>query len=131
MPVRQNYYALFPGLMLLILAGSVSAEIAPDRDTSIVDFTFGIALLLAVWSIARGTPLFALGWVLVAAEFAFVIAWYLSGAMVFRYLELTVALVFFSATSFIAARDVLFGGTIDMNEPDADSSVKMILEWST
>ena len=115
MLIRQNYYLLFPGLMILILAGSASAEIIPEEDTPIIDLAFALALLLGVWGMVHNRAAFVLGWVLVVGESGLALAAYLSGDVTFRYLELVLALVFFSISSFITARDALLGGTIDMN----------------
>ena len=114
--VRQyKYVLLLGGLLFMLMGGSIASE-NPHVDTRVaVDVTLVGVIILGVWSLVDSKAAFITGWILAVLTVALTVSAYATGLLILQYLTLTAVLVFLCLACIIAAYDVLFGGSIDIN----------------
>jgi hypothetical protein len=117
-PVSQtsNFIHLTVGLVLLLLAGAVVDHFPGTLGPRIVQAATVGVLALGVWGFRATAMRFRTGVFFVIAVLLLVLVGITMDRAGLRYMHLLVLLCFFIWTAWLAARQVLFTGSIDGNK---------------
>ena len=113
---KNNFYYLTVGLVLLLLVAALVEQYPGTLAPSIVQASTVAMLAIGVWGFRTSKMRFRTGIVFVVAVLLLVIAGVFLNFSGLRYTHLLLLLAFFIWTSWLAARQVLFTGSIDGNK---------------
>jgi voltage-gated potassium channel len=113
---KNNFYYLTVGLVLLLLVAAVVEQYPWALATHIVQASTVVMLAMGVWGFRATRMRFRTGVVFVMAVLLLVIAGTFLDYSGLRYTHLLLLLAYFIWTCWVAARQVLFTGTIDGNK---------------
>lgn len=113
---QNNFIFLTVGLVLLLLAGAVVDHFPGTMGTRVVQASTMVVLALGVWGFRATESRFRAGIVFVVSVLLLIIAGIVLDRAGLRYTHLLVLMCFFVWTAWLAARQVLFTGTIDGNK---------------
>jgi hypothetical protein len=113
---KNNFIFLLFGLVFFLLLGAIVKQIQTDIGQVVVRSSSVVMLALGVWSFKETRHRFwgAIG--VLAAILAVVVIELILDIAGLRYTHLMLMLVFFIWTTWLAARQVLFTGSIDDNK---------------
>jgi len=112
---RYNYVLLLGGLLFMLLGTSIGVEFPNLNAKIVMDTTLFGVFILGIWSLVHSKTAFIVGWILAGITLCLVVAAHTTDIPLLQHLALSAVLVFFLLSCSIAARDVLFGGPIDIN----------------
>lgn len=113
---ENNFTYLTVALLLLLLAGAVVDQFFGGAGEGFLEAATVLSLAVGVWSIRSERLWFHTGIGLVAGLLSVAGAIMLLDIAGLQYIHLAIMLVFFIFTVWLAARQVLFSGQIDVNE---------------
>ena len=113
---KNNFIFLLFGLVFFLLLGAIVKQMQTDIGQVVVRSSTVVVLALGVWSFKEARHRFWGAIVVLAAMFAVVVISLILETAGLRYTHLLLMLGFFIWTTWLAARHVLFTGTIDDNK---------------
>jgi voltage-gated potassium channel Kch len=113
---NNNFIYLTAGLVLMLLAGAVVEHFPGTMGPRMVQASTVVVLALGVWGFRTTAVRFRAGAVFVITVLLLVLAGIVIDLSGLRYFHLLVLLFFFIWTAWVAARQVLFTGSIDGNK---------------
>lgn len=113
---KNNFIYLTVGLVVLLLAGALVDKMPGTIGPRVVQSSTVGVLALGVWGFRRTASRFRAGIVFVVAVLLLTFAGLILDRAGLRYTHLLVLLSFFIWTTWLAARQVLFTGSIDGNK---------------
>ncbi len=112
---ENNFVYLTVALALLLLASAILDQTATDPGPSLEALTI-LVLGAGVWTVRTQRRWFHTGVGFIIAVLLIVVAGVILDMAGLRYLHLGIMLVFFSLSTWLAARQVLLSGPIDLNK---------------
>lgn len=113
---RDNFMHLTVVLIVLLFSIALADQFASAAAQFVVQAVTLVALSVAVWSIHSKRSWYRTRVGFIAAIFLIAVLGIVLDRAGLHYAYLTIMLVFFSLTAWIAARQVLFTGAIDQNK---------------
>lgn len=113
---QNNFLYLTAGLVLMLLAGAVVEHFPGTLGPRVVQASTVVVLALGVWGFRATAPRFRTGIIFVVAVLLLMFSGIILDLAGLRYTHLLVLLGFFIWTAWLAARQVLFTGSIDGNK---------------
>ncbi|MFV2056824.1 MAG: potassium channel family protein [Thiohalomonadales bacterium] len=113
---NNNFFYLAAALIFLLLASSVVDQFTGGYGQRLVQGVIVFCLLIALWSLKLQGSWMRAGLFVIVLLISIVIGSYLLDVAGLDYLNLLTMLIFFVATTYLAARQVLFTGSIDGNK---------------
>jgi voltage-gated potassium channel len=111
-----NFHYLLTSMIVLMFASPVLREYSSLDHPALLEAIFVTALFLGVLSLTSEKRAFLAGLVVAGAVILFAVLSFFSGLVLFRYLMLGAALVFFLQTIVYSSRQVFLAGTVDLNK---------------
>lgn len=113
---HANYIYLLSGLSILLLFGPVTDQFLPRiASQTITTLSFAGALMICVWSLARSRAVFRFGLGLAIAVCVVSVVDIAAPTLDLRLISLFLLLAFLALSIWYSARDVIFGGGVDVN----------------
>lgn len=113
---QNNFIFLLISLVLFLLLGAVVGQMQTDMGQLVVTSSTIVMLAVGIWSFKETKHWFLAGLGILAAIIVVVVIGFILESAGFRYIHLLLMLVFYIWTTWLAARQVLFTGTIDDNK---------------
>ena len=113
---QNNFVFLLFSLVLFLLLGAVVEQMQTDMGQLVVTSSTVVMLAVGIWSFKESKHWFLAGLGILAAIIVVVVIGFILESAGLRYIHLLLMLVFFIWTTWLAARQVLFTGTIDDNK---------------
>lgn len=113
---QNNFIFLLFSLVFFLLLGAVVEQMQTDMGQLVVTSSTIVMLAVGIWSFKETKHWFLVGLGILVAIFAVVVIGFIFEYVGFHYIHLLLMLVFFIWTTWLAARQVLFTGTIDDNK---------------
>ena len=113
---RHNYFFLLFGLLVVLVGAPASDEFTDNVHRMLVlDGTLACAFIFGIWTLVRSRKAFIAGCAIAVAFIGLDVAARIYDSTMLSHLTLLCLLLFFLLSGYIAMRDVLFGGTVDVN----------------
>lgn len=113
---KNNFYYLMVGLVLMLLVAAVVEQYPGELASRIIQASTVVMLATGVFGFRTTRSRFRASMAYVVAVLLLVVAGILLDYSSLRYTHLLLLLAFFVWTSWVAARQVLFTGSIDGNK---------------
>lgn len=113
---QNNFVFLLFSLVLFLLLGAVVEQMQTNMGQLVVTSSTVVMLAVGIWSFKESKHWFLAGLGILAAIIVVVVIGFILESAGLRYIHLLLMLVFFIWTTWLAARQVLFTGTIDDNK---------------
>ncbi|MDX2477558.1 MAG: two pore domain potassium channel family protein, partial [Gammaproteobacteria bacterium] len=113
---QNNFIFLLFSLVFFLLLGAVVEQVQTEMGQLVVTSSTIVMLAVGIWSFKGTKHWFLAGLGILVAIFAVVVIGFILESAGFRYIHLLLMLVFYIWTTWLAARQVLFTGTIDDNK---------------
>jgi len=125
---RDNFIWLFFALIFLLFSGAIFAQFDSELGQRLVNFSLTITMLIAVWSMERKQA----SWFNFKLGMSLVIASLLIGDIVLgddrlANVQLIIAFSFLSLTTWLACRQIIFSGHVDINKIIGAICIYMLL----
>lgn len=113
---RDNFIWLLIALVSLMFSGAIMQQLQLKNGASLVNITISFTLLVAVWSMERRKTWYHSRIGLTTLIVAIGIGDYFLNSAGLDVLHLTFIFSFFSITTLLACRQILFQGSVDLNK---------------
>jgi len=113
---HNNFVFLLFALVFFLLLGAIVEQMQTDMGQLVVTSSTVVMLAVGIWSFKETKHRFWSGLGILAAIFVVVVIGLILETAGLRYVHLLLMLGFFIWTTWLAARQVLFSGTIDDNK---------------
>ena len=125
---RDNFIWLFFALIFLLFSGAIFAQFESELGRRLVNFSLTITMLIAVWSMERKQA----SWLNIKLGMSLIIAGLLIGDLVLgddrlANVQLIIVLSFLSLTTWLACRQTIFSGHVDINKIIGAICIYMLL----
>ena len=113
---RDNFIWLLIGLVTLLFSGALMQQLELEDGASLINISISFTLLVAVWSMERRKAWYQsrIGLTLFIAAIG--IGDYFLNSAGLSLLQLIFIFSFFSFTTLLACRQILFQGSVDLNK---------------
>jgi len=124
---HNNFVFLLFALVFFLLLGAIVEQMQTDMGQLVVTSSTVVMLAVGIWSFKETKHRFWSGLGILAAIFVVVVIGLILETAGLRYVHLLLMLGFFIWTTWLAARQVLFTGTIDDNKIVGDICIYLLL----
>lgn len=115
MIIRNRYVFLLCGLLFFLLISPLARHSLPAHAVWIGDIAIALGLGAGIWSLQGSRHSMVWGGLLIATMLLTPLSKLFGASPLLAYTGLSAGVVFCIVTALIALRDVLFGGTLDVN----------------